>query len=317
MLGIRASVEAGADTEGSGVGAPISLLLAGELPDKADHLRRGYLGLFQRQEMCCPGTLTSVACSPSLLLEVDAVFRGRDLIIRSLQDQIFGLSRWCPPGLRGVASAAAFSMAPAPGSREGLKSPHTRAESARIDTRYGMTAKTSASVDDGLKITINGMEGGRLGLNLSARSQQNDATRQLSMRRGKHAGDAIAEVVSGHVNRTQFQACDDARHIVCHRLKRDPVARACTFARTPEVDTNHLIARLWRARLRDYSSNPPSGFHPAAERLPSPSPRLKYSMLESGNLTIPVSTVCACTVVVCADSARLAVHRAIATNVLA
>src|SRR4029453_14090895 len=49
--------------------------------------------------------------------------------------------------------------------------------------------------------------------------------------------------------------------------------------------------------------------------MPSPVPRLKYSMFESASLTVPVSTDCACVVAAQASSARLAAHRAGAKSV--
>jgi hypothetical protein len=67
-------------------------------------------------------------------------------------------------------------------------------------------------------------------LNLSTRRQQNDTSSQLGMRGGKHAGHTIAEVISGHVNGTQLQGLDHARHIVRHRLKRHALARTGAFA---------------------------------------------------------------------------------------
>jgi hypothetical protein len=65
------------------------------------------------------------------------------------------------------------------------------------------------------------------------------------MRRGKHARHAIAEVISGHVNGTEFQGFDlfdRACHIVRHRLKRDSPACTGAFAGAAEVDANQPVA---------------------------------------------------------------------------
>jgi hypothetical protein len=75
------------------------LWLAGKLPDETDHVRRGGLGLFQRQEMGCTGHVDQRCPIAQLLFQFIPICRRRDLIFRSLQDQVLGLSRRRTPGL--------------------------------------------------------------------------------------------------------------------------------------------------------------------------------------------------------------------------
>jgi hypothetical protein len=66
------------------------------------------LVLFQRQEMSCPGHVDQRRPFAWPLLKLDAVFGGRDLIIRSLQDELLGLSWRCPPGPRLAAHGGQY-----------------------------------------------------------------------------------------------------------------------------------------------------------------------------------------------------------------
>ena len=49
--------------------------------DETYHVRRRCLGLFQRQEMGCPGHVDQRRPIAQLLLEQNTVFRRRDLIV--------------------------------------------------------------------------------------------------------------------------------------------------------------------------------------------------------------------------------------------
>src|SRR6476646_8639821 len=83
------------------------LWLITKLLDKTDYLGGRGLGLFQRQEMGCPGYIDERRAIAQVLFEFLTIFRRRDLIGRSLQDQVLGFSRRRPPtlgrsGFRGL-----------------------------------------------------------------------------------------------------------------------------------------------------------------------------------------------------------------------
>src|SRR4029077_13449348 len=67
--------------------------------DETDYLGGRGRGLFQRQEMRCPGYIDERRAIAQVLFEFLTIFRRRDLIGRSLQDQLLVFSRRGPQTL--------------------------------------------------------------------------------------------------------------------------------------------------------------------------------------------------------------------------
>src|SRR5208282_5250444 len=108
-----------------------------------------------QKQVPCAGKRNQSDSRSHLLLQQFSIFWYRDLVVSSLQYEIFHLSRWCPPLLEGRVSIAVLCMPAAWGVRQGLIICHAIGMFAGLPTMYFMSFRTSASVDAGLKIVFN------------------------------------------------------------------------------------------------------------------------------------------------------------------